>query len=834
MDGGRPAAERQVPPGPRHLVRRDRPLRRLDDISRHRITCVTGPRGVGKTTLVADWCRRAGQPVVWMDLPDGDDELIEPAGALEELLAQRGDGPPSVLVVDRVDSPEVATSSLALARRLASAAPGVRVVLVGCCVAPELVMSQMDGSAWHLSDELALDSAETVEIVTAYSGWPVPADEAEALAEYVDGWTAAAVLTGLSSPRGNRTASGMYVAAADSIDAYVTAALVDALPGDLRTFVAATSAVDELEPRLCDVLTGGDHAEQHLARLRNLGFPIRHGRTGHARYPRPVLDALRRCARRGDPAAHDDRVRIAAAWYAECNRPLDAARCLARLGDWQAAEQVVLRDLPPILDRDEIAGLADLVRLAPPALFREHVPLALAASWVLRMDGRGSAADEMLDIHMPSFTDRGRMIADVSRASAASWAADMEPLVDLAEAALDACDRLGDDAFADGHGWHGDSSTDEYRARARAAAQLACAYGGMWERGARHLVPMSPAAARQLPTFQLVLCHGVTATFHALGGAAGDALVEAHRAVTLAAQADLLEHRLTGDASFALGEALRLQLRHAEAAAPLDRAQRLGRLNGRENLAATALAARAHLAVDAGRPEDALTLVAEHRRDHPFRHPPAVGGFLAAAEARAFNTQGRFAEALRVLGAAPRSAAGASMRVAALLGLGDVAGAQATVRAWPDDGTVDSTVRRALAAAVICGRTGDRRGHGLLRTALTAAAPQALGQPFADHGPDVARLLQRVARDDEFAHVLQRWLGEHGAAQPMRFTAREQGVMAHIVAGRKVRETAEAMHISVNTVRAHLRAIHRKLGVDNRADAVRAWLDHDPAPAGDE
>jgi LuxR family maltose regulon positive regulatory protein len=835
MDGGRPAPQRQAPPAPRHLIRRQGLLRRLDDITRHAITCITAPRGAGKTTLVAEWCRRAELPLVWIEAASSDDLLANVAD-LHQLDGRLGGASAAVvLVVDRVDSPELASSTLAVARRVLSEAPEAHVVLVGCCAAPELVALQMDGSAWQLGDELALDAVEVAEVVTAYSGWPVPDDEIGELAEWIDGWMAAAVLTGLSSPRGDRTASGMYAAAADSIDAYVTTALLDDLPADLREFVGATSVIDDLEPPLCDVLTGGGQAEHQLARLRSLGFPIVHGPTGHGRYLRPVRDALGRGARRDDPAAHDERLRTAAGWYAERHRPLDAARGLVRLGDWQAAERAVLHDLPPILDRDEIAGLAELVRQAPPALFREHVSLALAASWVLRMDGRGSAADEMLDIHMPSFSDRGRMIADLSRASAASWAAEVEPLADLAEAALAACDRLGDDAFAaDGRGWHGDSSTDEYRARARAAAQLACAYGGMWERGARHLVPMSPVAASQLPTFQLVACHGITATFHALGGAAGDALVEAHRAVTLAAQADLLEHRLSGDASFALGEALRLQLRHAEAGAPLDRAQRLGELNGRENLVATALAARAHLAVDAGRPDDALTLVAEHRRRHPFRHPPTVGGFLAAAEARALNATGRFVEARRAVDTAPRCAAVASMRVAALLGVGDVAEAQATVRAWPDDGTVDSTVRRALAAAVICEHTGDRRGRGLLHTALAAAAPQALGQPFVEHGPSVARLLRRVARDDEFAHALQRWLGEHGAAQPVRFTTREQGVMAHIVAGRKVRETAAAMNISVNTVRSHLRAIHRKLGVDNRADAVRAWLERDPGSAGDE
>jgi LuxR family maltose regulon positive regulatory protein len=687
---------------------------------------------------------------------------------------------------------------------------------------------QMAGRAWQLpEDELYLDGAEVAEVVGAYAGRPIPAGSVDELAEHVDGWMAAAVLVGLSAPRRDRTARGMYAAAAERIDAYVAEMLLANLPGDLRDFVLATAALDELEPRLCGVLTASERSEHQLAALRDIGFPIVVGATQERRYLRPARDALDRAARREDAAAHAARLRRAAEWYAEWNRPLDAAGCLVRLGEWQAAERLVNRHLPQLLARDEIPRLAELVRQAPPEMLREQVALALAAAWVLRMEGRVSASNELLDIYTPYCTERGRMIADMGRASIASWVPEMEPLADLAERALDACERLGADGFADlRNEWHGDSSTSEFQARARAAAQLACAYGGMWERGRRHVVPIPAEAALNLPQFQLVQLHGITATFLALGGRASDALVEAHRAATIATQSDLVEHRLAADAAYATGEALRLQLRHAEAGAPLERARRLAALNGRHNLVATVVASQAQLAVDAGRPDVALAMIADHRRLHPVRYPPTVAGLVAAAEARALSVPGRFGEALRLLEQAPITPPVASMRVVALLGLGDVAGAQATVRRWPDDPTTDATVRRALAAAVICERTGDRRGSGLLQTALTEAALHDLGQPFVEHGAAVRRLLRpRVIGDNALARGVQRWLADHTDASHTRFTTREELVMSHIVAGRKVRETAEALHISVNTVRAHLRAIHRKLGVDNRADAVRAWSD---------
>lgn len=55
-------------------------------------------------------------------------------------------------------------------------------------------------------------------------------------------------------------------------------------------------------------------------------------------------------------------------------------------------------------------------------------------------------------------------------------------------------------------------------------------------------------------------------------------------------------------------------------------------------------------------------------------------------------------------------------------------------------------------------------------------------------------------------------------------TARESEVLALLAAGRRNADIAAALFISVDTVKSHLRAIFRKLGVTNRAQAVAAAL----------
>jgi LuxR family maltose regulon positive regulatory protein len=51
-------------------------------------------------------------------------------------------------------------------------------------------------------------------------------------------------------------------------------------------------------------------------------------------------------------------------------------------------------------------------------------------------------------------------------------------------------------------------------------------------------------------------------------------------------------------------------------------------------------------------------------------------------------------------------------------------------------------------------------------------------------------------------------------------TERESIVLHYLPTMLKAGEIADDLYVSVNTVKAHLRAIYRKLGVANRRDAV--------------
>lgn len=94
----------------------------------------------------------------------------------------------------------------------------------------------------------------------------------------------------------------------------------------------------------------------------------------------------------------------------------------------------------------------------------------------------------------------------------------------------------------------------------------------------------------------------------------------------------------------------------------------------------------------------------------------------------------------------------------------------------------------------------------VLRARLVAAAR---GEPVLS--PAIAR------------RVLARFRAAPSAARPaVEFTAREMDVLRQAASGLTVREIAEALDVSVNTVKTHVRGAYAKLGVRTRVEAVEA------------
>jgi LuxR family maltose regulon positive regulatory protein len=136
----------------------------------------------------------------------------------------------------------------------------------------------------------------------------------------------------------------------------------------------------------------------------------------------------------------------------------------------------------------------------------------------------------------------------------------------------------------------------------------------------------------------------------------------------------------------------------------------------------------------------------------------------------------------------------------------------------------------SLTQALLAQASGDEaKAHERLEHAVRQAEPQAVLRPFADRRDELADLLIRHAvwGTSHESFVAARMARHSEGAPHLRtrsywtLTDREREVLAYMRSVMTAAEIAEALYISVNTVKTHERSIYRKLGAAGRRDALK-------------
>lgn len=122
--------------------------------------------------------------------------------------------------------------------------------------------------------------------------------------------------------------------------------------------------------------------------------------------------------------------------------------------------------------------------------------------------------------------------------------------------------------------------------------------------------------------------------------------------------------------------------------------------------------------------------------------------------------------------------------------------------------------------------------RGTLEKALAAALFEGIRRPFIDAGPalllilrDLTRLSEGRRRNrlrDTFLAELVLEIGrqQQGDRRPGVLSPREREVLGYLMQGRSNREIAEAIPLSVNTVKFHIKNLFDKLAATSRQEAV--------------
>lgn len=845
-----PGGKFTVPRPPRGLVPRSRCDEALAaTVAAHRLTVVSAPAGYGKTTLLAQWAARTADPVAWVSLDPLDDEPGRLVRVLGEALAQLAPGagpddepaadralgtlarrvdalvaaleglpPEAVVVLDDVHLLSARTAREVLGPVLRYAGP--RFVLAGRYDTTLPVnRMRMAGEVGELRERaLAFTAREVADVVRAAG---VPADDAavRTLWEITRGWP---VAVRLALAADVLAGSGVPLAQLRDRDVPITGYLVEevigSLPEDLADFVLRASVAAQVDPELAEALVPGgarllDECVRRGLFLTDVGdaadAPVYRWHALVAAHARAVL------ARR-DPLAARVAHRVVAAHLG----PRDPAAAIQHALDGLApdlAARVLGERWPDLVVRGDVGQVRGL-RAALPPRYRSDpdVLLALAAAHAHDADGGSDGG-------------RSAWVGELVRTFLGPGRPPLGESVRRGRALLD--DRTG------GGGAPGDA--------ARALGLYLVGRAELQQYGPDpaaldHLAAGGVLAAERGWVALEIGCHAEEALAAALRGDAGVALAAARSVLAAAALHDWQGASIVASAHLACGVASYWRDDPYAAADHLDAAIEAAGRNRRE----VAVHAAGVLAIVCLAQGDAPGLArAREITDAPWpdgsapEHLPAFREFLTAVQlaaedrprealARVDDTAVTFADPLAL-----------GWQSDLLLRIGDIEGAEralraaehAAARAGAALGATPGHVRVAnlAAAAALHADEDASAAHLALEAALAAAEPHGLVRPLRDRAAALHPLLSAHLEWGS-AHepmVTRLLVAEHEAPTPRAsawdLTPRERDVLACLRSSLTSEEIAGSLFLSVNTVKTHMRAIYRKLGVGGRRDAVR-------------
>jgi LuxR family maltose regulon positive regulatory protein len=257
----------------------------------------------------------------------------------------------------------------------------------------------------QLAELRAADLRFTLDESTSlmHSVWELnlPEESVAVLEERTEGWAtglqlAALALRGSSNPAQfieEFSGSHRYI-----LD-YLTEEVLEQQPGDVRSFLLKTSVLDQLCGPLCDVLSGRSDSQQMLEDLERANLflvPLDEERHWY-RYHHLFADLLLARLQSIDPQQVSTLHRNAANWYEEHGLISDAIRHALAAGEAAWAARLVEQHVEEILRRGEGETLRAWLAALPHEAVRSRPRLVLAQAIAAFNAGHLQVAEPLLE-----------------------------------------------------------------------------------------------------------------------------------------------------------------------------------------------------------------------------------------------------------------------------------------------------------------------------------------------------------------------------------------------------------------------------------------------------
>ncbi|MCA9972290.1 MAG: AAA family ATPase [Anaerolineales bacterium] len=857
----------RIPGAPPALLTRPRLNSQLHQRPNGRLTLLSAPAGFGKTTVVMDWARRQDSPVAWLTLDEQDNDpalfwryLIAALQVVDGRIGQSAHATLSaiawapletavtllindivsytdpagtlILVLDDFHWIQTAAIHQSLNYLLQHQPPQLHLLLLTRADPPlSLARLRVTGRLVELrAADLRLTAAEIAAFFTQVVPLHLSDADLQLLGRQTEGWAAGLQLAALSLRQRDAADVARLVQSFAGIRQHIFAYLMEEVlqhqPEAVRRFLQQTAVLRRFCGPLCIAVTEQPDAARvlrHLAANNLFITPLDDEGTWY-RYHPLFAEMLRSHL---DEAAQRACHRRAAVWYAGQQMLQDAMRNAQAAQDYALMADLLTRHYKALLAQALLVSLQKWLAVLP-AEYRSP-RLRLAAAWCRVYEGNEPHLQQTLahiTAHVPRVDPplQGEILA--VKAIYASLYGQPDEAIRWAAEAISLIAEDDHLSLAAAHQALGNA----YRYQGELDAAL-----GAYAQARQQFDAMGNPFMGHLPLYRMASIQIMQGRLHQAW--------QTYEAVRQHAQAAGQEPLILTGEVFGYLSDLHLEWNELPQAAACAR-QEIDLAKAGHTLLALAdgyLKLAAVLAAQGNAPaaRDALRLA----RDTAVElRSPSVTAQVAVQQARLElawdNLPAAAAWAAAYAGRrgtpactlTPLLAQAADLLLARIWLAQDQAGAaldllQETMRAVEASGRIRLVVEAQVLQALAWMRQEQApAAHKALRSALHLAKPEGYVRLFIENGPALAPLL--VQARPHFPEYVSRLLaampGPAAAAVGLLdpLTEREQDILNLIAKGHANRQIAEALFISVGTVKGHVNHIFSKLDVRSRTQAL--------------
>lgn len=424
-----------VPPTRSSHVQREELLQNLNRLHEYKLGLIVASAGYGKTALISEWIAQSQSKVAWFSIDAGDNDpvrfwdyfiaaiqtvfpeiggytltlLHEPQPLpietiLSTLINDLSALPDLVTVVlddyHVIDSPSIHDGLAFLVDHM----PSQLRLLMTTRTDPPLPLARMRvrGQLLELrSTDLRFSPQQMRVFFTDIMGLNLTVEQIAALDSRVEGWVAGLQLAGLALQGKRDTAEFIASFSGDHryVLDYLGDEILDRQPEALQLFLLQTSILERLNADLCDTVTDRVDSQEILEFLeRNHFFVVAlDDKRQWYRYHRLFADFLHHRLRLNDPNRVSELHQRASQWYERNGLLAEAISHALASHDYERAAELV-QSIAELLiwRRAEHNTLLGWLAALPDSIMRSYPRLYLYHAWALHLTNRMTEAEQRI------------------------------------------------------------------------------------------------------------------------------------------------------------------------------------------------------------------------------------------------------------------------------------------------------------------------------------------------------------------------------------------------------------------------------------------------------